>query len=167
MFRYLSCMGGITSRCRFTILLLMGVMILTFSTTVSAGLDPEHGASISKNCGPPVRACEADVDCQESPDNLCTLNTCPTQTPEGVAIPTLLRCTFTIGYNDDFMDTLEVIDAFDIITTALGPFETNFGNGLTINGTAGNAVCASGGTALPCTLSPAGGGQESGEAEFS
>jgi hypothetical protein len=102
MFKYLPCLGGSTSRCRFTILIAMAFMALTASSILQA---QEHGMGVTKGCNFNVRVC-ADVpgpddrDCQA--EDQCLIPDCDESLPRD------LICTFTATNIDGFFDTLSI-----------------------------------------------------------
>ena len=132
-----------TSRRSMLIMLMMGVITLGFSSIVNAQL---HGASIAKACGPPVRACDDDADCDDA--NECTTNTCnDVDFPENI-----ISCTIEITNIDSFNDTISVNSVGDVLTTSGGPVITP-STAMTITPLDG-ATCdgAAGAWVLPCLL---------------
>jgi len=145
MFRYLSCIGGITSRCKFTTLLLMVFAVFAFSSVAQA---QDHGIGIGKSCSGPVRTCDSDLDCDDG--DACTFEECD------LTIPDTLSCTFTASYNDGFDDTISILQAWDTVDPFGTPTRSPGSGNAEIVNVGGNTTCVIGGT-LPCTIGPAAG----------
>ncbi|NNK51822.1 MAG: hypothetical protein HKO99_09530, partial [Xanthomonadales bacterium] len=117
--------------------MLTGLLALIISNLALAQL--EHGAGITKACGPPVRTCDVDLDCADG--NECTDNTCDTQ------IGDTKNCTFTVFNLDGFNDSLTITDISDFIQA--NPPVTITAAQIDIIAINGNATCAAG-PSLPC-----------------
>jgi hypothetical protein len=137
-------------------LLTVALLALGFSSGAAAQ-NSEHGAGITKGCVQNISTCDVDADCDDA--DFCTEEVCNT------GLPDTMNCTFTVRNLDEFNDSLSVIDVFDTISNVGGPTVIPAGS-LTIDLIQGNATCAAGGTALPCVLGPAGGGQNAGSVRF-
>ena len=134
MFRFLSLLGGSTSRCRLTTLLLMAFVAMSFGSVAQA---QEHGASISKGCTGPVRSCDIDADCADA--DLCTPEVC------NLLIPDATSCTFTAAHNDQLGDNLAIVAAWDVINpdglNGQAPIRSPLAGDAPIIDITGNAVC--------------------------
>jgi len=148
MFRYLSCISGVTSRCRFTTLLLMAFVAISFGSVAQA----QHGVSIDKGCSSPVRTCDTDADCNVD-DNLCTIDTCD------LGIPDMLDCQFTVTPNDAFNDTLSINGAWDNVFNNGGPTRVPAVGDSDIIAVSGNTTCVVG-PFVACTIGADLGGGE-------
>jgi hypothetical protein len=160
MFKLISGIGGSTSRCRFSILVIMAFMALTVSSTVQA---QEHGMAVTKGCNFNVRVCSdtpgaGDVDCQD--EDLCKIPDCDESKPRD------LICTFTATNADQKFDTLSIPVVSPVTPFKDGVFDIVFndatggtgGTGLTIPSSeisiiaiTGDASCAAG-PSLPCIV---------------
>ena len=136
-----------TTRCSILMLLITGVLTLGFSSIANAQL---HGASIAKGCGPPIRACDDDADCDDG--NACTVNEC-----DDVTYPNnIVSCTIEITNIDGFNDTISISSVSDELATSGGPVTTP-STAMTITPLDG-ATCQPAGAgqagswALPCIL---------------
>jgi hypothetical protein len=127
---------------------------MLFSPTTFAQLDPEHGAGITAACSPIVYTCDSDADCAGEAQDACEEGYCLPQNEWPGSARDNLRCTFTVTNTDDFRDSIEIkttstvkLDIFADGGTVTVSYPT-----ARINGVAGTVTCASGNTALPCTL---------------
>jgi hypothetical protein len=142
MFKYLSCLGGSTSRCRFTTLMLMAFVAITFSSVAQAQL---HGVLFLKGCTSPVRLCDSDDECSDA--NECTNDVCD------LSIPDTTSCQIRIINTDGLNDTLIVNEAFDTMMATAGDVRVPAVGNLPITAVYGNTTCVVAG-ALPCTIGP-------------
>jgi hypothetical protein len=141
MFKNLSSLGGITPRCRFTTLMLMALVAITFSSVAQA----QHGVSINKGCASPVRICNTDAECVDA--NQCTDDVCLE------FIPDMLDCEFTVTPNDAFNDTLSINGAWDVVFHNGGPTRVPAVGDSAILSAGGNTTCVPG-PFVPCTIGP-------------
>ena len=139
---------GLTNRLKFTSLLMMAFVFMTFGSAAQAQF---HGASIQKQCTNPVRNCLDDADCSNDDNNLCTPEICDTD-----LAPRTSNCNIRATNADENGDTVTVSEAFDTITTAAGDVRTPVGSGnLLVSAVGGSTTCAVG-DPLPCTLNTIG-----------
>jgi len=157
MFKYLSCIGGITSRCSFTTIYGLALMAVLFSGVVQAQSD-RHGVALGKACQGPVRICQSAEDCSDG--NACTPDFCDEEIADTVS------CNVVASYNDTFGDTITLHEAWDTLQTAGGVVLVPAGAGnLPIILATGNTTCVPAG-ALPCEIGPATQFLEAGEVTF-
>ncbi len=102
MFKKTPFIGGITSRCCFSTLLIMAFVALSASSALQA---QEHGMGVTKGCNSGVRVCSNDP----GPNDLaCTgADECNDAVCNETA-PRNLICTFTASNIDGFFDALTI-----------------------------------------------------------
>jgi len=127
--------------------MLMAFVAITFSSVAQA--QDQHGVSISKGCESPVRICDTDAECDDA--NQCTDDVCDD------TLPNLLDCTFNATNDDDFLDTLSVNGAWDMIFNNGGPTRVPAVGNADIVAVDGNTTCVVG-PYVPCTIGPDAGG---------
>src|SRR5712691_1140757 len=128
-------------------------MVLVGLPSTSQAQTCDHGVTIQKTCQSPRASCANDASCDDG--NPCTADDCPD-------LPNTTSRVITLAHADTCLDTTELLDSWDTITTAMGdlviPAGGNVpgpGNDLPIIIADGNTTCTAGGT-LPCCVGPAG-----------
>ena len=132
---------ALRSRC-LILLPILTLFVIALSSPVQAQF---HGVSMAKQCAPTTRICDTGADCSDG--DLCTPDICDDTAPN------LTECFIRAKNDDEFFDTLQINEAWDIIHAAGGDIRVPLVGNLPISGISGNTTCVIGAFAV-CTIGP-------------
>ena len=102
--------GGKTARCSLSILSLLAILAITFSSIAQAQF---HQVGTGAICTEVARTCVNNDSCSD--DNVCTADTCDD------SIPRVARCAFFFQNQDPYGDSMTVLEMYAEVQDTGGP----------------------------------------------